>query len=455
MGEAMKQIERFSYLGKKFFFNTNTNTPFEVDDLSWDVFEAYQKLPKPAVISSMRGKYDEKEVAGVLDDIDLLLKPPAAETGSKTPDERTLTAWLQISHDCNMRCAYCFAEGGSYHGKRRLMDWRHAKAACDFLLGECENGVDSLVLVFFGGEPLLNFPMIQRVFSYCTRRRRFDEKSMVFTISSNATLLDENMMRYLAENDIGILFSIDGDKAVHDRFRRLEDGRGSHDIALGNGKEFLKYRDSRYILAEATYTRAAFDLRSRVEFLRGCDFAKIKVEAAELRPSHPLAFRLSDVPELDARIQELIVYYRDGILRGEPFHLEPFTMMVRYIHEKNLRKNRCFAGTYDLSISYDGRLYPCTRLAGFREWEIGDVYTGIDGEKAAHWRRTHCYENRASCADCWARHVCGGGCRVDSIEGNGDIRVPEDVRCEIYKCELKASIWLLSEIGESDVKGIL
>lgn len=75
---------------------------------------------------------------------------------------------LHVAHDCNLRCAYCFADEGAYHRRRELMSVETGKAAMDFLIrhsGKRRN----LEVDFFGGEPLMNFDMVKEVVALCQR----------------------------------------------------------------------------------------------------------------------------------------------------------------------------------------------------------------------------------------------------------------------------------------------
>jgi uncharacterized protein len=450
----MENLYKFQFNNKKIAFNVETLTPFEVDKLAWDTITAMSNLSKEDAITELSDRYSPEDVSAVAEQLESLSLGNPSDSPKK-PSKNTLTVWLQISHDCNLRCRYCFADSGAYHGKRKLMEWSNAKKACDYLLDRYENEVDALIIVFFGGEPLLNFPILKKTYEYFSGNKKNIDKPVTFTVSSNGTLLTDEMMTYLIENDIGIMFSIDGIKEVHDHYRPFPSGKGSYEMAVKNGKEFLLYRNPRLVQVEATYSRGHYKLTDRLTDLQKHGFSNIKLEAAQLKPDHDLSFRDEDLPLLEKEILNAVVKYRDDLLNGANYHVEPFTVIMKFIRNNTIRRNRCFSGKMDLAIDYNGNLYPCTRLAGLDEWKIGDVINGLDKQKISIWEETHYFDSRINCSACWARNICGGGCRVDSIEDSGDIRLPNKTHCKIYKKYIRASLWLLSEISEEMIDKIV
>lgn len=448
----MNKYYIFEYLGKKIAFEPESLTPFEVDATAEEAITLLDMVNQDEIIQTLSKKIPKDEAIILMDQLYSI-----GENIDKNPipsKTRTVTAWLQISHDCNLRCKYCFAGSGSFHGERSLMKWPIAKAACDYLLKRYTEEADALVIVFFGGEPLMNVTLIKKIFEYC-KNKNHEDKPITFTISSNATLLDESLMAYLTENNIGIMCSIDGPREIHDAYRPFPDGSGSFTLASANASKFLEYRDAKLVQVEATYSREDFNLIDRKRALRSLGFNFIKFEAAQLEPSHPLSIRKEDLPLIEVAIRNLALEYRDDIRKGLLYKLEPFGPIMKMIRESKVRRCRCLSGEDDLAIACDGRIFPCTRLAGIDEWAVGNVYEAINPKKASIWVTTHSYEARSGCNDCWVRNICGGGCRVDSIESERDIFKPYDTHCEMYKYYTQAAIWLLSELDDDTVKMVL
>lgn len=130
---------------------------------------------------------------------------------------------LILTEGCNLKCSYCFENEMIKHKK---MTEKVAQAAIDLLFDYSQNET-KLSITHFGGEPLLNFPMVQFVTEYAEDKARLTGKSVDFNMTSNGILLNESMAEYLDEHKINVLLSIDGCESTHDRHRLDKKGRGT------------------------------------------------------------------------------------------------------------------------------------------------------------------------------------------------------------------------------------
>ena len=76
---------------------------------------------------------------------------------------------LHVSHDCNLRCKYCFASTGDFGTGRLLMDADTAKAAIDFVI-ERSGARRNIEIDFFGGEPLMAMDVVKETVAYARSR---------------------------------------------------------------------------------------------------------------------------------------------------------------------------------------------------------------------------------------------------------------------------------------------
>ena len=111
------------------------------------------------------------------------------------------------------------------------MHWETAKKSIDFLR---EHSVDStqVNIGFYGGEPLLRFSLIKQIVAYA--REKFDGKELAFTITTNGTLLNEEIISYFEKEDVQLMISLDGPKEIHDKNRVFPNGQGSFDTVMEN-----------------------------------------------------------------------------------------------------------------------------------------------------------------------------------------------------------------------------
>lgn len=119
---------------------------------------------------------------------------------------------LQVTQACNLSCSYCpFANKTenvyqrNHSGKK--MDWETAKKSID-LFEECSTEIDEVSITFYGGEPFLNFPLIQKVIDYSNKL--FTGKKVRYALTTNGTLLTDEIIDFIYKNNISVMFSIDG-----------------------------------------------------------------------------------------------------------------------------------------------------------------------------------------------------------------------------------------------------
>ncbi len=137
---------------------------------------------------------------------------------------------LQLTQNCNFRCKYCiYSEEHSSRQRTHTavrMTWKTAKKAVDFLR---EHSVDSpsVNIGFYGGEPLMEFELLKKIVRYSLDH--FEGKKITYSITSNGTLLDDEMILFFQEHEISLMISLDGPKEINDRNRVFADGSGTFD----------------------------------------------------------------------------------------------------------------------------------------------------------------------------------------------------------------------------------
>lgn len=155
------------------------------------------------------------------------------------------TLCLVINNRCNLCCEYCFANKGQYDKPNELMTFETAKKAIDFLINSTrENGNNKITISFFGGEPLLNFTLMKSCVNYI---ETFSDIDCDYMITTNGTLLTPEIVKFLQKYNFDTMISIDGNKALHDYYRKFNSGKGSYDyvekgIKLFDKKELLNAR---------------------------------------------------------------------------------------------------------------------------------------------------------------------------------------------------------------------
>lgn len=167
---------------------------------------------------------------------------------------------INIAHDCNLACRYCFAGEGEYKGDRGLMPLDIAKKSLDFLVANSGNRVN-LEVDFFGGEPLMNWDVVKETVRYGRSLEEKHNKKFRFTLTTNGVLLNDEVMEFANKEMANVVLSIDGRKEIHDYMRPTRNGKGSYDLLLPKFQEFAKKRAGKSYYVRGTYTHNNLDFQ--------------------------------------------------------------------------------------------------------------------------------------------------------------------------------------------------
>jgi len=204
---------------------------------------------------------------------------------------------LHVAHICNLRCRYCYAQGGDYGQGPSMMSQDVARSAVDTVV-ERFGGVETIQ--FFGGEPLLNWPAILSVCEYLDSSA-CDLSSMPHTgIVSNLVYYPEELEKLVNRYGIWVTVSLDGPAPVNDANRVFPDGRGSYSTVAANIRR-LRQHTSEPRTVEATYTRTHASQGWTKDDLRRFFAEELGIKSALIAPVWD-----PDNPTLDVCIQPLL-----------------------------------------------------------------------------------------------------------------------------------------------------
>ena len=193
---------------------------------------------------------------------------------------------IHICHDCNMRCRYCFADEGAYHAKRESMSLETAKKAVDFLI-QNSGKRKILEMDFFGGEPLMNFDVLKQTVYYAKAQGEKFGKKFLFTTTTNALLLNDEVIEFCNAEMENVVLSLDGREEVHDCIRKSVNGKGTQKIVLEKIKKFISLRGNKSYYVRGTFTAKNLDFGKDVIYI-----ADQGVDSISMEPV------VTDIPDL-------------------------------------------------------------------------------------------------------------------------------------------------------------
>ena len=291
----MKQVHQFKNNGYNIVLDVCSGSVHVVDDLVYDLISLYEKNPKDTVIRRLKEDYPEETEEGIAEAYEAVRKLEAdgrlfaedtyenAVIDFKKRKTVVKALCLNVSHDCNLACRYCFAGQGEYHGDRALMSYEVGKQALDFLIANSGNR-RNLEVDFFGGEPLMNFEVVKQLVAYGRQREKETGKNFRFTLTTNGILLDDEVIDFANRELKNVVLSIDGRREVNDAMRPTRNGKGSYDIILPKYKHFKEKRKGEYYI-RGTFTRKNTDFCEDVLNLIDEGFDVISMEPVVAPPA--------------------------------------------------------------------------------------------------------------------------------------------------------------------------
>lgn len=360
-------------------------------------------------------------------------------------------AQLLVSQKCNLACRYCYAWRNGANALQALMSWDVAKAAVDYLI-RTSAGRPSLHITFFGGEPLLNYPIIQQVVRYCSEVLPLVKKTVTFELVTNGTLLTREVVDFLVANRFLLFVSIDGPRAMHNYNRPALNGEDLYDTILRNAlyaNEQYKAHGLVPVKARANLTADHCDYFGVGAFLAKLGFQVIGVGTIN-QPNHgpvvPGAILDSQADYLQATTNAVITESAKRLARGESvdyFTRLQFRKSMLQFGFQTTQGITCGVCRNTQAIDTQGRIFPCHRYEGMTNFVVGNVLSG-GLYKHLVWRY-YCEANQRAirrCENCWIRDYCAGGCIWSLSKEDGSFVEPLAVDCERRRQSMERTLWL-------------
>jgi uncharacterized protein len=348
----------------------------------------------------------------VLADAGLGLRQFVGDGPLVDPPVRALS--LAVAERCNLGCTYCYAEGGSFGGKPRNMEWEVAEASVNRLFAEATAG-ERVNLAFLGGEPLANRDLIRRATELAVRTAREKNIRVGFSITTNGTLLNADDGDFFERHAFAVTVSLDGVGATHDRLRPMKGGRGSYARIIENVKPLLARQRRMQVSARVTVTPENLGLRETLDHFVTVGFSSIGFSPMLRAPSGRGEMAGS---ALDVLLEEMIACgreYERRVLARESYPFSNMTTALQEIHRGSHRPYPCGAGAGYFGVSATGGLFACHRFVGDEAAAMGNVDSGVARDRQRDWLAERRVNRQEPCRTCWARYLCGGGCHYEVI----------------------------------------
>lgn len=450
----MSLIHKFKQGGKCFVLDVNTGAVHIVDELVYDLVDDNKLRSKEELVADFGAKYRADVVEEAYEELQELVAEGILYTEDQYEDiahssmddrDYIKAVCLNIIHACNLRCKYCFADEGEYNGHKGKMSLETAKKAIDYVVKR-SGPRKNIEIDLFGGEPTMMMDTIKEIIAYARENEAKWNKRIRFTMTTNATLLTDEMMDYMDKELENIILSIDGRKEVNDKVRIRFDGKGSYDQILPNIKKMVAKRDkNKAHTVRGTFTRENLDFYEDVKMMVDEGFREISIEPVVLEDGHPLALRKEDLPKIFESYDKLYDELVQKKAEGKEFNFYHFKVDLNGGPCVYKRISGCGAGFEYVAITPQGEVYPCHQFVGKEEYKLGSIYDdSYNADLGMSFKKAHIY-NKPKCRNCWARFYCSGGCQANNIAFNNDINNPYDIGCQMQKKRIECAIALKAE----------
>lgn len=485
-GKLSRLGKAFKTNSKHYFYDTGTGKVLECQKSTFFILqhlledEPLQALNN-ADFTTQQIEQGLSELEDAIQNENILAAPPITRgnmTGpqvyslEKNINENVQQLTLEVTEKCNLRCRYCIYSEDSYTHRNfssRDMDFNIAKKAIDYAYKHSDK---SLFLGFYGGEPLMNFPLIKSSTQYAMEL--FKDKQLSFSITTNATLVTEEIATFLATlPECTVMISFDGSPEVHDANRVFSNGTGSYE-AMKKGvlhlRKAFEGKEERLLLSMVIAGPSFVD-----------DFEKIQnyFDTTGLFP--PNINKTVNYVAVDATEHEYVGVKSDYELDmlKVPSHIsDPLDSWTTekvsnsknafsesyidadllLIHKRNLVETPmqyytlngcCVPGARRLYTAANGDYYPCEKV-GTNCIPLGNVDDGVLlATVKKYYVDDFITEAARYCNDCWASQICGN-CYINSFDSSGINFKLRHFSCMNTRRVLERSLIKYHEILESN-----
>ena len=441
-------VHQYKNNGYNIVLDVNSGAVHVVDDAAYDVIALWESHTKDEIIEKLQSDYDIEQIKEAIEETAsletegiLFTKDVYENVVPKRQQTVVKALCLHIAHDCNLRCRYCFADEGEYHGKRALMSYETGKAALDFLVANSGNR-RNLEVDFFGGEPTMNFQVVKDLVAYGREQEKRFDKKFRFTLTTNGVLLNDEIMEFANREMSNVVLSIDGRKEVNDKMRPFANGSGSYDLIVPKFQKFAESRNQTNYYVRGTFTHHNLDFSKDVLHLADLGFQQISVEPVVAQPEDDYAIREEDLPQLFEEYDKLAKEMVKRHKHGDDFHFFHFMIDLEGGPCVVKRLSGCGSGTEYLAVTPWGDLYPCHQFVGNEKFCMGNVREGVWNTALREEFSSCNVYSKEKCRSCFAKFYCSGGCAANSYNFHGDIHNAYDIGCALQKKRVECAIMI-------------
>lgn len=480
--ETKPLAKLFRSASSGYLYDTGTNKILACRDEVYDLLRLLFERDVDEAIIEFTCKYSEKEllksfkeIVSAMDEENVLMTKKASTFNLSSHykdiveilNTQVQSVNLEITQECNLRCLYCiYNDHHEYkrgHSNRR-MSMETAKKAIEFTRNHSSQS-EFVSIGFYGGEPLERFSFISNCVKYA--KDIFDTPKLRFNITTNGTLLNEKIGKYLMQEGFTVMVSIDGPQEIHDRYRKDEAGNGSFKKTMKGLKILARYCNElkngaislNVVYAPPFSSRKLDEIR---DYFGGIEWLPQNTNITTYYPTERTvpAHLVSEADLNEDKDVTLWAFekYKEasekaGTMIKSLLELRFAKLIQRPVFRKPLDayylNGCCEPGQRKSYIAADGKIHVCEKISSFAP-TVGDVETGFDLETIQKFYiDEYGKKSMVNCANCWALRLCDV-CYISAIDSHGHFDMEKKsqycrMKCISYESTLGHLLTLMEE----------
>lgn len=346
---------------------------------------------------------------------------------------------IHLTNKCNLRCMYCYASGGNYMEDEGILQSQDLNTIIERFYSEFDK---ILIVQFFGGEPLLNIPLLEEA---CSMIRKIDSErgyKTQFGLVTNGTILNDRIIDIIKKYEINITISYDGNQKINDITRVDINGHGTSEIILKNAKH-LKEKTGQPSTIEVTYNQYHIENNVNISNVINHIQNELPDTSIHLVPAGGTEDDKFVINNLDVFPESVDSIFNSVESIKEGKKIPSYSLVDRILYGLSNKEYQgspyvCDAGLGTLSVSIDGDVYPCFMFTNQETMRLGNVKDN-DIFRSDHFKKVmnrlinfSIKSNNEECNNCFIKSLCNGCLGLNSFHSGDPFKLSPNI-CKMFR----------------------